>query len=220
MQQYNEIEKRKIIVFNVLRLFLDNIELDQALSIWDNEFDQNDSVSYNSFLNKICTTPHLNEKKIEILVSITKGLKNGIDFNHSQNNGNGNGNGIATSNHSNSYENSQIRIFEHILNRLVSDLSNSDSEILNKITDRVSDSVKKLNMTNTQKTQILNFISRKTPRFYTDIKMKDQREVLHSVYVYGCELVGPIKADKIMSQTIKSAESLPEAKVISPKNWL
>jgi hypothetical protein len=45
-------------------------------------------------------------------------------------------------------------------------------------------------------------------------------ELMHLVYIGLCESIGPVEADQVLGRALRSAERLPEARIVSPKRFL
>lgn len=48
----------------------------------------------------------------------------------------------------------------------------------------------------------------------------DYRTVIHAIYVWLCQKLGPVDADRLLSSVVRTAEALPEAATNSPRQLL
>ena len=207
-----EVEKRKNLVYFALKSFLQNEDLSKAMDIWDKEFSNTESLSLNGFLNKISFISNINGNRTNVLVALTKTL---ADPNNAKL-----GIGFETNKTTTPNSDQSMIIFEYLITKLSSLLSENDKNIRNKLAQQISPNLNKLDLNSNQKNRIIEFIAGNVDSTAIKIAMEEQKEIIHLLYAYSCELVGPVGTDKIMSRVIQSAESLPEAKVISPKFWL
>jgi hypothetical protein len=53
-----------------------------------------------------------------------------------------------------------------------------------------------------------------------DITTEDMKTVVHGIYVWCCEALGPVEADRIFADTIEAATGLPEARGFAPTQLL
>ncbi|MEO1526385.1 MAG: hypothetical protein AAFX06_13175 [Planctomycetota bacterium] len=50
--------------------------------------------------------------------------------------------------------------------------------------------------------------------------VEDYRTVIHAIYVWLCQKLGPVDADRLLSGVVRTAEALPEAATNSPRQLL
>ena len=53
-----------------------------------------------------------------------------------------------------------------------------------------------------------------------DIPVEDMRAVVHSIYVWCCEALGPVETDRLFAETVEEASSLPVARRFAPSALL
>lgn len=53
-----------------------------------------------------------------------------------------------------------------------------------------------------------------------DITTEDMKTVIHGIYVWCCESLGPVEADRIFSDTVEATTILPEARGFAPTQLL
>lgn len=53
-----------------------------------------------------------------------------------------------------------------------------------------------------------------------DITTEDMKTVVHAIYVWCCETLGPVEADRMFSDTVEEAAVLPEARRFAPTRLL
>jgi hypothetical protein len=53
-----------------------------------------------------------------------------------------------------------------------------------------------------------------------DITTEDMKTVAHGIYLWCCEALGPVEADRIFADTIEAATCLPEARGFVPTQLL
>ena len=59
-----------------------------------------------------------------------------------------------------------------------------------------------------------------TPKFRTGLERAEMAHVVHNLYVWLCEIEGPVAADRILGAAIREAEALPEATSCPPHEFL
>ena len=56
--------------------------------------------------------------------------------------------------------------------------------------------------------------------FLRSLDVERYSVLTHLLYVAACEALGPVAADRLMSQAVRSAETLPEAATFPPQRLL
>lgn len=53
-----------------------------------------------------------------------------------------------------------------------------------------------------------------------DISPDDMRTVVHTIYVWCCEALGPVEADRLFAETVEATSGMPEARRFAPSELL
>lgn len=53
-----------------------------------------------------------------------------------------------------------------------------------------------------------------------DISTDDMRTVVHTIYVWCCEALGPVETDRVFADTVEATSGLPEARRFAPSELL
>lgn len=53
-----------------------------------------------------------------------------------------------------------------------------------------------------------------------NIPVEDMRTVVHSIYIWCCEALGPVETDRVFAETVEETSSLPVARRFAPSSLL
>lgn len=210
MFNQNQIMNRRNAVFETLRNFLQDEDLDDAMEIWENQYSKSQTVSINKFINSIPSVSKINGARTKLLIALTKALNVNIDSADNK----------VDSVYGNKETEKEIIIFEFLVKELISNLSEKTPEIKAKLSTGISEKLNKAELNSNEKDMIAKLISGDTFTLPVNIPFNAQKQVFHLLYARSCEVLGPVYTDKIISGVIQNAARLPEAKDISPKKWL
>lgn len=68
--------------------------------------------------------------------------------------------------------------------------------------------------------ELRHYVNQRISHLQTEYPVQVRRGVIHAIYIWLCETLGPVMADRVFGQAIQNAEDLPQALKASPRDLL
>ena len=108
-------------------------------------------------------------------------------------------------------------IFQRVFQRDPANLEDLRQHLLGELRD-----TNEIRLPTTQQLQILlqDTSSMLAPNFTQKIAEDEMAEILHWVYLWSCDSLGPVSADRMISEAVSQTEALPQGRRFSPRSLL
>lgn len=112
------------------------------------------------------------------------------------------------------------RLFAHMLSRLLEQVATHDARIESAVRTYLMDKLIALNLPTRTQRELVQWLAHKLPELDAPLTPEGARHLLNLAYVLVCEYLGPVVADRYLAEAVKSAEGLPEARMMAPRSLL
>lgn len=205
------------VVFTAMRPYLDDVELQNAMTVWQEKYAQQTTHTFTQFLSETCRSITLKRNRPVILSAIMKAItlpENGLlaDPLNAQTSELD----ILASYQSQHAEENLVfvQFVAALLKSLGDDVALSVSAYLMK---HIST---KLKLSQQQTVALKAWVHQSTPDLKAAFDNKQKREMINILYVALCQYVGPVKADQLLLLALKETESLAKAHAVDLHDYL
>jgi hypothetical protein len=113
------------------------------------------------------------------------------------------------------------RVFSQLITNAIRMADSQDTTATLNIKNAFSKGVRKLGIRSQHHDQLLSiFLAPAKEALIEDLTFSQIQDIVHLLYVQMCEYLGPITADRIMSEAVRLTEALPESATCPPRSFL
>lgn len=195
---------RRRAIYTGLRPYFDDESLLEAIHLWQIKYSDKPKFAFAEFLSECCQNNGLRSQRTNILSSIFKALDLpehallpdpfDIALDH-----------LADQIPAEKICDDTTILFVHFYDNLLSALSEKDAltvriHILNQFPD--------LRLDELRKAYFRDWLNQKLTKLPVSYELAAMRQLINFAYVGMCELLGPVKADQLLAQTMKTSSEL------------
>lgn len=207
---------RRRAIYTGLRPYFDDESLLEAIHLWQIKYSDKPKFAFAEFLSECCQDKGLRSQRTNILSSIFKALDLpehallpdpfDIGLDH-----------LASQTPTEKICDDTTILFVHFFDHLLKALSEKDAltvriHILNHFPD--------LRLDELRKAYFRDWLNHKLNKLPVSYDLAVMRQLINFAYVAMCELMGPVKADQLLAQTIKTSSELAMQMEISLHDFL
>lgn len=112
-------------------------------------------------------------------------------------------------------------VFTSLFLKLLSSTENQNVGVILNIRTELVEQVKRMSIKRDVQEKLITTIHEpQTENLISGLSVEQMKTVLHFIYVDLCEFIGPVRADQIMSESIKQTHELPETSICNPRDFL
>lgn len=112
-------------------------------------------------------------------------------------------------------------VFSVLLQSILNQIDKQRKEDGVECRNYLAEIILKLQLSSIANIELRGFILTQKPKFLLKAYSREQMsQLLHTLYIWMCQYVGPVMSDTIMATALRSAESLPESSQFSPRSLL
>lgn len=112
------------------------------------------------------------------------------------------------------------RVFEHLLGGFLSLVAGTRPKVETAVRTYLAEKLGALGLSVVAQKALSEWLSRRQANIGTPISRESMRNLLNLAYVLVCEYLGPVVADRLLSQAVAETEALPEAHAVAPRSLL
>lgn len=195
---------RRRAIYTGLRPYFDDEALLEAIHLWQIKYSDKPKFAFAEFLSECCQDKALRSQRTNILSSIFKALDMpehallpdpfDIGLDH-----------LADFAPAEKICDDTTIVFVHFLDHLLKSLSDKDAlyvriHILNQFPS--------LRLDELRKAFLRDWLNNKNNQLPVSYELTVMRQLINFAYVAMCELLGPVKADQLLAQTMKASSEL------------
>lgn len=114
----------------------------------------------------------------------------------------------------------EMVVFSFMLNELILGVQKIEYGYERKMCDHLSGKIKPMGLTSENATTLQAWTNIAGTKNIGTIKSKvSMIKIVHEIYLWACDYLGPIPADKLFAKVVKRTEELPQAARYSPRNF-
>jgi Flp pilus assembly CpaF family ATPase len=198
-------------VYTGLRPYLSNEELVTALNLWQVEFSDKPKFAFTAFLAVITNSEALRKKRTRILSSLLRAMElSEVDLLADPYDEKGKQYQFATEDLI--AEDQATEVFITFFEKLQEKVGEKNALGMRAY---IIQNVKKLNLNTRNSKQLTDWIDDKATILNGQYNLNNLRQVINLAYVAMCQLIGPVKADQLLAQTIRDVEAFAVEKQIN-----
>lgn len=201
-----DLVQRRRAVYTGLRPFFNDLEISNALIVWEHEFSQKPTFALNVFIARCCTTPELKEKRGEILRAVISAMDLPLNqlLPDPQK-------VVRTEAELKADANHQLDpVTSAFVALITAMLSRYDFSTQGGVRNFVIDNLGKINLDAHSSQRMREWLSGQSTYLAANYKVEVLQKLVNLAYVAMCEYAGPVRTDRNLSLALKEVE--PEAK--------
>jgi hypothetical protein len=211
-----DLKLRRRAIYTGMRPYFDDAALLEAIHLWQIKYSDKPKFAFTEFLSECCQDKALRAQRTTILSSIFKALDtperdllpDPFDIDQDQL--------IQLAPAEKICDDTTI-VFVHFLDNLLKSLVDKDAltvriYILNQFPS--------LRLDELRKAFLRDWLDKKSNKLPVSYELSVMRQVVNFAYVAICEIKGPVKADQLLSQAIKSSDELAKQMEIPLHDFL
>jgi len=101
--------------------------------------------------------------------------------------------------------------FIHLYENFIGNTIETKPEVKNKIIEHITIDSIKLNLNSVEALQLKSLFTNEAPRAPITLKIDELRDIIDSLYEITCDHIGPMNADKFLSQSVKKSQEMVPA---------
>lgn len=207
---------RRRAIYTGLRPYFDDESLLEAIHLWQIKYSDKPKFAFAEFLSECCHDKGLRSQRTNILSSIFKALDLpphallpdpfDIGLDH-----------LANLSPAEKICDDKTMLFVHFFDNLLKSISEKDAltvriHILNQFPA--------LRLDELRKAYFRDWLNQKLVKLPVSYDIAAMRQLINFAYVAMCELLGPVKADQILAQTMRASSELAMQMEISLHDFL
>jgi hypothetical protein len=203
-------------VYTGLRPYLNDDELAVALKLWQVEYSAKPTFAFTAFLAVITNTDTLRKKRTRILSSLLKAMElTDVDlladpFNESTKQYQFSATDVMI-------EDGTKTVFIHLFEKMQEKMSEKDAV---GVRAYIIQHIEKLNLNTRNNKHLADWIDRKSDTLNGLYNLNSLRHVINLAYVAMCQLIGPVKTDQLLAQTITEVEAFANTQQVNLHDFL
>jgi hypothetical protein len=203
-------------VYTGLRPYLNDDELAAALKLWQLEYSAKPTFAFTAFLAVITNTDTLRKKRTKILSSLLKAMElKDVDlladpFNESTKQ-------YQFSSADVMIEDGTKTVFIHLFEKMQEKMSEKDAF---GVRAYIIQHIEKLNLNTRSSKHLADWIDRKSDTLNGLYNLNSLRHVINLAYVAMCQLIGPVKTDQLLAQSIAEVEAFANTQQVNLHDFL
>lgn len=215
----DEISRRRKAIYNGMSACLQQNDAIKATEIWLQEFSNKPLYALQPFLSRIIEELNISIPRSAIQQQILKSLLNEsdqqVDVPQSIN--------LPEFTHENSIVpktvNASHKVFTHFMDYFLAALFKYDSASELSIKVYVFDNSHRIGVNGNDLDKVKQWLTDNGQvTLIRQMSLQQMQGLFHLFYVSSCEYVGPVKTDKLIEESLKIVEQLPESAEFSMKN--
>lgn len=192
------------IVSSTLKDILSAAQLATVLEIFDQEFAHHNNFPITEFVARIDIAINLGERKNGVRVLLARNL----DVVRAGAPGKSGDTPDA------------VVVFSALMNKVIDVLNLSDSLKAMALQGTVAKGLPAAKLDPGFKNELKNWCRGDAQAFRVGSSEKEMASIVHGVYVWCCNSLGPVAADNLFARAIREAEAVPQAAQFSPRRLL
>lgn len=112
------------------------------------------------------------------------------------------------------------RLFAHLLDGFLERVAGHDLRAETAVRSYLIEKVSVLGLPAGTQGALVLWLARRRPGIDAPLPREGMRHLLNLAYVLVCEYLGPVVADRYLSDAVKASDVLPEARVVKPRALL
>lgn len=208
--------QRRRAIYTGLRPFFNDMELTNALALWEQDFSQKPKFALNVFIARCCNTPELKEKRGEILRAVIYAMDLPLDrlLPDPQQLFESDAEYKAAVNHR---LDNETAVFVVLLTAL---LKQFDYATQGGIRNFLVENLHKLKLEARSAQRIREWLSGQSTQLAANYKIEVLQQLVNITYIVMCQYAGPVKADQLLAQALKEVEPEARSRNVSLQDFL
>jgi len=221
-----EAVRRRRAVYTALRPFMEEDQALEALLLWEARFAEGPVYALHGFVSEVCRLGALASRHGEIYRSLMRAL--------TQDEGTlqadpaprmelyakGRATPAAAPAQAPVRDCAHIVVFVAVSDALLGALEERDSERAFKVRVDVMDRLNEMRLPPRQAQAVNRWLMQQGSDLPCELEEAVLQDLLHRLYVRGCELFGPVQVDQALAEATRRAQALPEAQQFAPRRLL
>ena len=219
-----EASRRRRAVYTALKPFMSEAQALSALRLWERDFSTGPVYVLHSYVNVLCGVDELKQRHGEIYRALMRALTaeeeqllpDPVERMALQPGVEPPPRGAATP----AGDCNAVTVFVGLAERVLKALEEIDADHAFKLRVEVMETAAGLGLPARQSQAVSRWIMQQPGDLPCDLAEPVLRQLLHQLYVGGCEHCGPVRMDALMGEAVKEVEALPAAQVFPPRRLL
>lgn len=205
-------------IFQGLAPFLKRNDLFQALWQWQEKYANQNEPAVNHFVQTICDSYQLTGQRAEVYDRLVQALQKDMDelgpdplaemLQHRKHNSKP-ANNIPPA----------TTVFCQVLTEFFANIAYESIDLANRCKSYLANNLSQVVKDN-EADAMVSWLLYPKMTLSRSLEAKSMRGMVHVSYIGACEYIGPVKADRYLSEAIKKAEGLKEAAYFPPRQLL
>ncbi len=215
----DEMSRRRKAIYNGLNACLDQDDAIKATEIWMQEFSSKPLYALQPFLSRIIEALDIDVPRGAIQQHILNSLLN--ESGHQLD--------VPTSAHPAEFEqemrkpsqkaNASHKVFTHFMDYFLAALFKSDSASELSIKVYVFDNAHRTGISGENMDKVKKWLSENGQvSLISELTLQQMQALFHLFYISSCEHIGPVNTDRLIAESVKIVDQLPESAEFSVKS--
>lgn len=211
-----EISRRRRAIYLALEKVLDKDLALQGTSIWQLEFSDKPVYALQPFISRLYAEFDLDVSRVQM----QRSLLNALSADNSQLPPDPLA-GAATGKETTPRLEVPQKVFTHFMEYFMAGITQMNPSALLSIKTYMFDQVHKVGISGKTLNNFRQWLSESGQAFLIqNLDLAQMQGIFHIAYVGACEFLGPVNTDKLVAETIRLVEEMPEAATFSPRSFL
>ena len=238
LKNLTDASKRRSVVYSALKQYFNIEQCMKALWVLENNFPVSETFSVLAYIDEISDVVDVGKLRSNLSMTLTKELYSSAEpkygdpikvmqasvgqaaRNKPPTPSKTNSNNSATVPDTRFDVTNEMVVFSFMLNELILGVQKIGYGNERKMCDHLSSNIRSMGLTSENSSTLLEWANNAGIRDIGAIKSKvSMTKIIHEIYLWACDYLGPIPADKLFAKVVKRAEELPQAAGYSPRNF-
>jgi len=199
-----ELALRRRVIYTGMRPFFDDLELLNAINLWQTEYSDKPKFALNVFVARSCNTPQLKAQRSNILRAIFIAMDMAEDelladpFDEISTTG-------KLASLAEQGQDHKTQVFVKLLEQLFLKLNEQDEKT---VRDFLLEHLNEIKTDKRRLSHLKEWFSLNTKTLAANYDLESMQKLINLSYIAICNLTGPVKADQYLALSIKETEGL------------
>lgn len=189
-------EQKRIAVEKALMPFLHGKTLAQALILWDEKYAHKPTFALQHYLRELCSDIELAHMRSRMMHALVAAFSSQQDLRQEQNAATHVSNRISAAK---DYSSPELQLFMALVEQLI---HSTKGDTATRVRLYILDNMGKIALTPNERHALESWLNQIEPLTGTTPPIQVMQQVINLAYVGLCEYLGPIKADRILQQSV------------------
>lgn len=210
-----DLKTRRRAIYTGMRPYFDDAALLEAIHLWQLKYSDKPKFAFTEFLSECCQEKSMRAQRTNILSSIFKALDlpekdllpDPFDVTNSMLESTVTGHGCDET----------TTVFVHLFEQLLAALSEKEALAVRLY---VLNQLKALQVDELRKTLLRDWLDKRASALPLSYALPVMRQLVNFAYIALCELMGPVKADQLLAQVMRSSDEFAKQMEVSLHEFL